>query len=393
MIIQRKPKEFYVVSSLLDLDGSMLEPRHQHAPVPFLEDTTKRIPIYSSVRGAIAAKKATDGEILTVYRVTGIYPSNIIRPSITQSPIAEPLNEYWALSGIQLRKIGDVKVGKVIEKKEIPLGKLQRKYPIEFRRWTDLRPEWQQKKERLYSKMIILRGSLLQRNFNISEDARKYKERKYKGELSKINSELDRQLGKVKMRAIDKASYNKPVKDRSTEVRLIREGNKLGARAFRDPYDFIDESPATVNTRTDEKYIKMKADSPDYVRDELKKADHLPEALKKEFRKIHGDSFKSEYHIKYPKGSGVDTLAHELGHIKSNNPIPGDKRTKKQQYEEEKRASKNAIKMLKEVGLDPKKVNQARRNLERELATYKPAMIGEELENKKIKLKRKFKKI
>lgn len=241
--------------------------------------------------------------------------------------------------------------------------------------------------------MIILRNK--QKEFNISEDAKKYKEGVYNKALKEINSEQDRQMGKVRMKAIKKASYNKPILDRKTEINLLREGNKLGARAFRDPYNFVGPEgvPSTVNTSTDRDYIEMKKDSIEKVKEELLKTPSLPDKMKKEFRKIHGDSFKSKHHIKYPEGFGVDALSHELGHIKNNNPIPKGKRTKKQQYDEEKNASKNALELLKKSGLESSKLKMAKNNLKRDLATYRPQMIEEELENKKNYLKKKFKKI
>ena len=141
MIIQRKPKEFFVALGRDDLDGSILNPFLPSSPIPFSNDSPdrkiKRVPIYSNISGALSGRGVKEGETVTIYRVSGIYPSDILRPSSSQYPLAEPLSEYWALSGIQLRKIGDVKVGKVIRKKEIPLGKLQRKHTIEFREWED----------------------------------------------------------------------------------------------------------------------------------------------------------------------------------------------------------------------------------------------------------------
>lgn len=239
--------------------------------------------------------------------------------------------------------------------------------------------------------MIILRHK--QKEFNISRDAKRYKETTYKKALKEINSEQDRQMGKVREKAYRKASNNKPVLDRKTEINLLREGNKLGARAFRDPYNFVGPAgPSIVNTNTNKDYIDMKRDSVEKVKEELKNL-NIPDKEKKEFRKIHGDSFKSKYHVKYPEGFGVDALSHEVGHIQNNNPILKEQRTKKQQYEEEKNSSENAIKLLKKSGLESSKLKMAKNNLKRELATYRPEMIEEELENKKNNLKKKFKKI
>lgn len=150
MVLKRNPKEYYFLSTQGDLDGAMLSPylpKPQELPSEIdVDRKIKRIPIYTSVTGGLAARRATKGEIFTVYKVTGIYPSNIETPSAIQNPLASMLGEKWALAGIQLRKIGDVEAGRVKKTETIKVGKFQREKKLELPYWKDLRPEWEQKK-------------------------------------------------------------------------------------------------------------------------------------------------------------------------------------------------------------------------------------------------------
>lgn len=150
-MIVRRNKDYYFISSRGDLDGEMLKP-YIPKPQDFIfqgvgDWKTKRISIYPTVKQALAARERTAGEVLTVYRVTGIYPSNIYTPSVIDSPLSNILSEKWALSGIQLRKVGNIEVLEPEEEKDIPVGRQKRK--IKFYGFRDLRPEYEQKKTKL----------------------------------------------------------------------------------------------------------------------------------------------------------------------------------------------------------------------------------------------------
>lgn len=150
MIIRRN-KDYYFISSREDLNGEILKP-YIPKPQEFMfqgvgDWKTKRISIFPTVKQALAARTRTAGEVLTVYRVTGIYPSDIYTPSVIESPLANILSERWALSDIQLRKIGNVEVGGPEESVSVPVGRQKKK--IQFYEFKDLRPPYEQKKLKL----------------------------------------------------------------------------------------------------------------------------------------------------------------------------------------------------------------------------------------------------
>ena len=130
------------------------------------------------------------------------------------------------------------------------------------------------------------------------------------------------------------------------------------------------------------------------VRDEL--SDRM-------IRKLKNSAEKSDYIVTHPSGSGVEKLSHEIGHIENSkggifkgvinrmndniiknrsgyNKYKSDRGIGKSvkeylkgkvNYIEERNASKNAMKLLKDQGLDNKGLSESKRSLDAALDSYK----------------------
>lgn len=181
-----------------------------------------------------------------------------------------------------------------------------------------------------------------------------------------VNGEVDKNL----------IRYSKG-KNNSRVMNIVdRSGNSLpnGASKSKDLLNEINESSE--------------------VRDEL--SDRM-------IRKLKNSAEKSDYIVTHPSGSGVEKLAHEIGHIENSkggifkgvinrmndniiknrsgyNKYKSDRGIGKSvkeylkgkvNYIEERNASKNAMKLLKDQGLDNKGLSESKRSLDAALDSYK----------------------
>ena len=146
-------------------------------------------------------------------------------------------------------------------------------------------------------------------------------------------------------------------------------------------------------------------DKKDMLRTEFETLGNKKHQSRRAVNRIMGDKHPTDYSIFWSKKDGYEQLGHEMGHIensKSKNPIrrwinktannPETRRKFEEEVggsdkgikdsiknwaigkiilQEEKNASKNSIKHLKEIGATPEQLDTAKKNLKDALETYK----------------------
>lgn len=247
--------------------------------------------------------------------------------------------------------------------------------------------------------MIILRKhvTLEQRDYaSIEKEVRKLKDKKnYKNSYQRV-LDLDKELDKINIDRIKnekEVTDIKPFKNKKVQNKLLRKAKELNARVFRDNYDSLLENP--YSPKGPQVIDTLEGNS---IHKEIRKGgkemiDNISSTIsdekdRREWRKIYGDS--SRYHIRLPKEYGNDALAHELGHIKNKNSdkyVQKDNRTKKQQLEEETRANKKAIKMLRSAGSTKSEINQSKSNLSKNTKKHKLDLKEDSILNEQRKIK------
>lgn len=235
-----------------------------------------------------------------------------------------------------------------------------------------------------------------QREFGILSDVvrsgvkRSYK--KYVGRArrsigNKLKDSINKDL-KDKRSAVNSFRNRDIVFDENVERKLIKESkNKYNSRTLGFPLGGDKSKNLVLKSKDIPKDLKVS----DFPEDQIRVAS-----------KMINSSKKNNYIIFHPSKSGTDSLAHEIGHIQNENKglfnrsisklsssikmdqkplndIKNDKGFRKGlgnlikgkiRIQEEKNASKNAIRLLKNSGMKENDINKSRRNLDTALNTY-----------------------
>ena len=253
--------------------------------------------------------------------------------------------------------------------------------------------------------------------------------RAYKKNAGKIRRKINNKLFK----AINTNNEDK-LKDVSFRIarneNVVNLDKKQGTKLYKDAHDNLNASIRSLNTHpsytgTGRAYasnIKTKdaqnvyektlksigidpKDNKDTLRTGFETLGNEKRQSRRAVNRIMGDKHPTDYYIFWSKKDGYEQLGHEMGHIensKSKNPIrrwinkiannPETRRkfteeaggsdkgikdsiknwiTGKIILQEEKNASKNSIKRLKEIGATPEQLDVAKKNLKDALKTYK----------------------
>ena len=144
------PRFYLLLPSRLEVkDGEIIEPRAPKIVDPVwkgaIDEKTKRVSLFPSVSQALGSQQdIQEGEKMTVYEAYNFLPENLTTPSTSSSPLSSITGERWLVgNGVQIRKVGEIEVGKIKKKGSIGVGSRGRQVPIVKREWKDLRPTWQ----------------------------------------------------------------------------------------------------------------------------------------------------------------------------------------------------------------------------------------------------------
>lgn len=244
---------------------------------------------------------------------------------------------------------------------------------------------------RIYSGNSITLN-LEQREFGLISEARK-----------KISRMISRSITKDSLKKDELSEYltnhKNLVNDKDVESKLsdiAKNKYKSGILRFNGGLKDEPLHSSTVNT----KLIKKKVD---------------PSKLNGREKELAESIIDNDNVIFYPKGAGVEQLAHEIGHVKNrteglyNRAIsklsnkfhynPKSSSTKnfikgKLMIEEEKNASKNAMRLLKDSGMSDSNLRRSKENLDKGIEIYR---LGNNIKGKSrlmkmIEVKKKDKK-
>lgn len=210
--------------------------------------------------------------------------------------------------------------------------------------------------------MIVLRRSgYSQREFV----AASYKNHKQKKEADLRKAELKFKKAKKDSNKNLKEVFNiKPVINNKVDNNLANQAEKHKASVFEDKSNLLGYGKQNS--------ILPGGDNSDFEQyAESKKRFHKEN--QKEIDNMISSSKKGNSIIRHPKNSGIESLAHEIGHIQA-----GDRKIGKTPLEDikftlkdERKASINAIGNLKKSGASNKEIKQSKSNLRTMENSYK----------------------
>jgi hypothetical protein len=219
--------------------------------------------------------------------------------------------------------------------------------------------------------MIILRDKLL-----VKASFKNHKQKK-SADLKKVENQFNNDLKRYN-KVSNKIENVKPIKNSNIDRNLQRKAKSLGARVFRDNDNLMlkrgepSNFPFVAKTDNQEhkNVVKRNAQETGYI--------DIHKSTKRNAKKLVNSLEKDKYQIRYPKGLGSESLAHEIGHIendKNNYPKRSGSRDtlvqSKESLKDEQMASKNAVRSLKQSGATKKELKQAKRNLKTFERSYK----------------------
>lgn len=211
--------------------------------------------------------------------------------------------------------------------------------------------------------MIILRDKLFV--------AASYRNHKQKKEADLKKAEIKFQKAKKNSKKAEKSLLsNEYIRDPKIESNLINQASKLNATVHNDDNNVIDIDPLKSSVYTNKEAVDSLS-----VKVKAGLQSKNPEKVK-DARGLGKDIKEGKNIIRFPIGSGEDSLAHEIGHLQfdkagGREPKKDILEDKKAGLKEEHEASRYAIGNLRRAGASKKILKQSKSNLRKMEKTYR----------------------
>lgn len=153
MIIKRKQKHLYYISSDPNLDKAIVSPDLPNnflTREKFQDNKTKRIRLYNTVEDALGGLflgQNLKDSTLFVYTPVNIDKESLLEPrDLSSIPFYNCVDELWYLRSCRFKRIGEIKIGDIKETRHYLYGPRQTKGSVYIWNWDEVLKPWERKK-------------------------------------------------------------------------------------------------------------------------------------------------------------------------------------------------------------------------------------------------------